>query len=1378
MLARAAHRKHAIHRLQRFNEHLALPWLCPALLRSQLTTKSGPIRPSAKQNVPATLGHPSSRSLATVRWGTMDDPQSMYIPFEGMDAYKPVKEPDTLPHQFSSRPPLSDPSDPMEREASSVIILNPLLSSKPTSLRKIKSIGGDVDEMLINLDVSLSAGMFKRASLLLRRLAAAYPQGSVELLDLHNKYLRSMITYMVVNRQPDLVWYAQRWFEVDMSLLSVKPDAITIAWMLRMCLRMLTGLKRERTARRYWQLAFKRQIHEDVLQSSILLESDIGLLSEICFQAPETPAADFDADEAAHLVEEGDFKPKVTDDSVLPPNEVLSTTQKGMGLDSLKESLSLFDPSTEFSPINPRGRNAEEREESMKALRQRQLEEDCLTSAIERWRKESEGETEHKRQVQSRLNKYLYQWYQGVHGKIKEELDLAKKSESKKKMTSEDSERCEYAPFLSAIPPTKLAAVTILSVLGSIGTSGMDKGIKLSSLFTIIGRAVWDEYVSECARQSMVDKSKNEGHADNLNRTFRGMKLHKSTPAFRTYVLKNMEECAPAHWPPATEIKIGALLSSMLFSTAEIPAPHKNPATEEVTYVNEPAFQHVYQLHKGHNVGYVQLHETVVERLEKEPSGSLLAKHLPMVSTPRPWVSNTQGGFLTQPVQVVRTRHDESQSQYLQAASDRGDLEEIYKGLTVLGKTGWKINRPVFDVMLEAWNSGDEVANIVALNPDIAVPEKPDTDDRATVKAYYDAKSRANNMKTSNHSQRCYLNFQMEIARAYLKESFYLPHNMDFRGRAYPLPPYFNQMGADNCRGLLLFSEGRVLGERGLRWLRIHLANVFGFDKASFQEREQFSIDHIDDILDSANNGLKGKRWWLKAEDPFQCLAACVELRDALLLPDPTQHVSHLPVHQDGSCNGLQHYAALGGDTIGARQVNLEPGDRPSDIYTAVAEHVKASISSDAKAGDLVAQLVDGKITRKVVKQTVMTNVYGVTFIGATRQVRRQLADHYPDLKDSEHLSKCAVHVSRAIFTALNTMFSGAHDIQFWLGDCANRVTRSLSPSQIEEIQSEVEASRKSDVSEKLKFNTPVIWTTPLKLPVVQPYRECKSRQIQTHLQLCTIKDTRGGHQVNRRKQLQAFPPNFIHSLDATHMMLSAIKCDELGLSFSAVHDSFWTHAGDIDRMNTILRDAFVRMHSDDVVGRLAAEFRVRYSNHLYLAQVRPNSAMGKQIRAFRKAHRQPKKSEKVHELLEEYKRIKLLNSEDPAEQEKGRQMVTAGSMFANAKHANESLVSVQSLGVAGMGQVPSPEEQQALESSLEAKADSSTPSLSAEADLGLSESKDIPEPDVETEMAAKPTKKKTQSAVWVWLPLTFRDVPQKGEFDVKRLKDSQYFFS
>lgn len=80
---------------------------------------------------------------------------------------------------------------------------------------------------------------------------------------------------------------------------------------------------------------------------------------------------------------------------------------------------------------------------------------------------------------------------------------------------------------------------------------------------------------------------------------------------------------------------------------------------------------------------------------------------------------------------------------------------------------------------------------------------------------------------------------------------------MDFRGRAYPIPPHLTHIGDDLSRGLLLFAEAKPLGERGLRWLKIHLANLCGFDKGSFDERVRFVEDNLANIYDSAERPLE-----------------------------------------------------------------------------------------------------------------------------------------------------------------------------------------------------------------------------------------------------------------------------------------------------------------------------------------------------------------------------------------------------------------------------------------------------------------------------------------------------------------------------------------
>ena len=63
------------------------------------------------------------------------------------------------------------------------------------------------------------------------------------------------------------------------------------------------------------------------------------------------------------------------------------------------------------------------------------------------------------------------------------------------------------------------------------------------------------------------------------------------------------------------------------------------------------------------------------------------------------------------------------------------------------------------------------------------------------------------------HSLRCDFMLKLNVAKGFSDISkIYYPHNVDFRGRVYPIPPHLNHMGADLARGLLEFSEGKPIG--------------------------------------------------------------------------------------------------------------------------------------------------------------------------------------------------------------------------------------------------------------------------------------------------------------------------------------------------------------------------------------------------------------------------------------------------------------------------------------------------------------------------------------------------------------------------------------
>lgn len=1270
-------------------------------------------------------------------------------------------------------------------------------------------VSGDMAEVQSVFNACLQIGRIERAGAILRRLTKLdLPLDHI--IYLHQQYARAAVSQIMENPSEAAMQSLHKWFELRVREMNLQTVEM-VAYMVKAALQS-PPKQRDRLVRRYMDL-LDREASLELLHTQVLTAHELNTITSIYpnynyeLQTQEEEPLDMDE---MHSVEAADhFLDQV--EKLVP--EVKSTEQKGMGLKALRSSLSVF------SNLSSEGVDLSTADPEVRREIQGRLESGAVEAALNRWREESAQLAKmglsNSLQTKS-LGGRMWWWHVALEKYLKKELLRIENAEAPgMKKSIEDQERCMYGPFLRLLSPEKTAAVTILSVMGTLSTLGADKDMTLSSAIMAIAKSMEEESTFEALQKS---KKANIWPAYNSDKrkfsieAMRKVALGRGVGNVAKYASLLLDKPdAPSalqyEWPAAMRAKIGAFLMSALIEVAQVPVSLTHPQTQKVVTQMQPAFSHSIQFKMGKKLGVITANKAVVTELQQEPVHSLLAKHLPMLVTPEPWTFFNRGGFISHSGKIMRIKSgDRDQRHYAEAAIDQGDMKTVFDGLNALGKTAWRINQPVFDVMLEAWNSGEAIANIPAENPKISIPPEPEaTKDPLERRRWMRAVKNAENTRSGLHSQRCFQNFQIEIARAFRNEQFYFPHNIDFRGRAYPIPPYLNHMGADHCRGLLTFGKGKELGETGLKWLKIHLANVFGYDKASLSEREQFAMENLNSVIDSATKPLTGSRWWLKAEDPWQCLAACIELNSAISSPDPSRYVSHLPVHQDGTCNGLQHYAALGGDAWGAKQVNLEPGDRPADVYTAVADIVKAQIAQEKERGDPHATILDGKITRKTVKQTVMTNVYGVTFVGAKAQVRKQLVAAYPNLPQGESMNPGALssYVATRIFTALSSMFKGAHDIQHWLGQCASRISTCLTREQLVRIEAELlkqsstnkkhtmsTTKSNTNLEEMSQFKSSVIWTNPIHMPVVQPYRNNKAKSVVTSMQKLNLSEPHRSDPVSKRKQLQGFPPNFIHSLDATHMILSALRCDELGLSFAAVHDSFWTHASDIGTMNTVLRDSFIQIHSDDVIGRLHAEFEARYKDCIYLQKITNTSPAYKRILKWRAGKPRPNGIRGIRGLLHadelkmEVERQRLLNSSDPADVTKGKAMVTPASILDEFANADSSITkSVDpTLELPGLGEVsatvragPGGEDQESNtlddpEANDQVDEEMATDDVVDEAKDVITKGSEVEEDLVPLGAGDMSLFEKTlqgpglrrQKSSSIWLPLTFPPVPAK----------------
>nr|XP_033811524.1 DNA-directed RNA polymerase, mitochondrial [Geotrypetes seraphini] len=628
-------------------------------------------------------------------------------------------------------------------------------------------------------------------------------------------------------------------------------------------------------------------------------------------------------------------------------------------------------------------------------------------------------------------------------------------------------------------------------------------------------------------------------------------------------------------WPHILLVQLGAHLVDLMVQEIQV---QKNILCKDLEQKRIPVLYHMYSFHNKRQVGCIKPHPIITHILSNAAENTLTFESfaIPMLCPPVPWTSPNFGAYIITPTKLVRCLDGVIQHQQLLENCPTSQLYPVLDALNQLGNCAWKINQQVLDIIVSIFNDkGNEKLGIPP--PLSAAPEMPkyhlEKDQSEWDKSSLKRDMAQYRKKIADmYSVRMDSLYKLSIAYHIRDKIFWFPHNMDFRGRTYPCPPYFNHLGNDVTRAILLFAEGKPLGENGLSWLKIHLINLTGLKKRnSMQQRLEYANEIMEDILDSADNPLTGRRWWMKADDPWQALACCMEIAKAARSPDPAKYISYFPVHQDGSCNGLQHYAALGRDIVGAISVNLIPCDIPQDVYSDVAQQVEELRKQDAKDGLVIAQMLDGFISRKVVKQTVMTVVYGVTRYGGRLQIERRLKeiDNFPQVYTWE----ASHYLVRQVFNSLRQMFSGTREIQSWLTECAKMIAKSGS------------------------F---VEWISPLGLPIIQPYHHTKNLVCRSALQSVSLKSTFDTtEKPDTVKQKNAFSPNFIHSLDSTHMMLTSLHCHRQGLTFVAVHDCFWTHALTVDVMNEVCREQFVALHSQPILQELSYFMLRKYSNRI-----------------------------------------------------------------------------------------------------------------------------------------------------------------------------------
>lgn len=543
-----------------------------------------------------------------------------------------------------------------------------------------------------------------------------------------------------------------------------------------------------------------------------------------------------------------------------------------------------------------------------------------------------------------------------------------------------------------------------------------------------------------------------------------------------------------------------------------------------------------------------------------------------MMCPPDPWTNLKDGGYLSPRRKIAQPLMSMSGIRKSERARLRKEftaekMPMVFEAVNYMQSIPFAVHRPTLDAIMRLWHTGGGVLGV----PKKAGPTKPpfpfapewakaDATEaelevfqqwKRDTTAYYGV------VKTWRSKVREISGFMRTVAEK--TGPMWFPMFMDKRGRLYYRGTP-NPQGSDISKATLHYAEKKPLGKRGVYWLKVHIANCAGFDKLKFDDRARWTDEHWEAISRALASPEDFPEVW--GDDAPWCMySAAWELQQAILSGNPEAYETGLIVHMDATCSGLQHFSAILRDPVGGQYVNLigdEQATQKQDIYARVALNAMRVIEQDTHDSDpekaaIALWWYKTGISRALSKKPVMTYVYGATLRGTIEfvedHVRNNMAQKFPE--GIRPYDMCS-YAAKKLFQGIAATVPAAEAAMQWL----RNVARQMPKGQRME------------------------WTSPTGFKVQHDYMDYD--EVRVKLRSCGVEYVvvREYNDDTKSMPMQnAIAPNFVHALDAAHIVFTGLNMKRRGLSIVGIHDSYGTHPCDVSDMHTAIRESFVDLY-------------------------------------------------------------------------------------------------------------------------------------------------------------------------------------------------------
>lgn len=340
----------------------------------------------------------------------------------------------------------------------------------------------------------------------------------------------------------------------------------------------------------------------------------------------------------------------------------------------------------------------------------------------------------------------------------------------------------------------------------------------------------------------------------------------------------------------------------------------------------------------------------------------------PMIMPPRKWSKDNMTPYARNEMwlltPLVRHMGDEQKAAIEDAKRD-GSLNQVLTALNAIQETPYEINRYVQDAVTWVTSQMDVTSGENLIGRQIKgfpntkhIKSKPDERLEPSVfkklpkkEQVILARKQADKARHNLSAKQARESFPRVLDQAAKIQKFlrfWLPHNLDYRGRVYHIPD-FGHHNIDWIRALFMFSNKTLVTPENEKYLKRQIANTARQDKKTLKQREQWVDDNEEKII-AAGRDFKGTfEWWgSRSDESFQFLAACRDwamYKEAQTFGEP--YKSGLPCASDATQSGVQHYAAAGLSREVGEKVNLRKSEVPCDFYKLCLERAVAMIRTD-----------------------------------------------------------------------------------------------------------------------------------------------------------------------------------------------------------------------------------------------------------------------------------------------------------------------------------------------------------------------------------------------------------------------------------------------